>query len=167
MKRYHYIDALRGFGILSVVYCHLVGMRIHVEGFQSVAKPAIMLYFMPLFFFVSGFFAVKLGQLQGFKQLLPQIVKKAKALLLPTCVMMCLNIAFFASDFSEGLVKGIVDSYKAGYWFAYVLFVLMMIYAVNSILLRRLGRISGGRLIYSLPWRFTMCQDILMSFRRR
>lgn len=51
--RIEYIDCMRGFAMLLVVYCHVV-----YHGFGIDYTPVtriIVRFYMPLFFFISGF----------------------------------------------------------------------------------------------------------------
>ena len=76
-KRLEYFDAMKGFGILSVIYVHLFTMGMRDGEYTSSITPFIQLYFMPLFFFVSGYFSVKIGNIQKPAELKPIILKKA------------------------------------------------------------------------------------------
>ena len=139
-KRLGYIDAMRGLGILSVVYFHLVVMGMRDSEYQSAIAPIIQLYFMPLFFFVSGYLSEKIGHIKSLSELWRMTYKKLKNLLVPTIVMFSLCVIFFRMN----LVESIVDSYKGGYWFAYVLFCILLLYAVLAMALRPFGKFGGG-----------------------
>lgn len=139
-KRLGYIDAMRGFGILSVVYSHLVVMGMRGSEYHSSVAPVIQLYFMPLFFFISGYLSTKIGQIQTYSGLRNLILKKIKNLLIPTVIMFTLCVAYFRMN----LIGSIVDSYKGGYWFAYVLFCIVLLYAILAKILKPFGKMGGG-----------------------
>ena len=143
-KRLGYIDAMRGFGILSVIYSHLVVMGMRGCEYHSSVAPIIQLYFMPLFFLISGYLSTKIGYVQTSSELRGLILKKIKTLLIPTVIMFSLCVAYFRMN----LIDSIVDSYKGGYWFTYVLFCIVLLYATLMKMLRPLG-ISGGQYTYS------------------
>lgn len=110
------------------------------SGYVSSVNPIIQLYFMPLFFFISGFFSEKLGRLGEFIDVLKLLISKGKSLLLPTAVMLTLSVFYFGQNFNSVLV----DSYKGGYWFTYVLFCILSIYMSLSFLLRKFSNFLGG-----------------------
>ncbi len=139
-KRLGYIDAMRGFGILSVIYSHLVVMGMRGSEYQSSVAPIVQLYFMPLFFFISGYLSIKIGYVQTTSELRDLVLKKIKNLLIPTIIMFSLCVAYFRMN----LIDSIVDSYKGGYWFAYVLFCIVFLYATLMKVLRPLGIFGGG-----------------------
>ena len=92
-KRLEYFDAMKGFGILSVIYAHLFTMGMRDSDYISSVTPFIQLYFMPLFFFVSGYFSVKIRNIQKAAELKPIILKKTRNLLVPTIVSMLTDFA--------------------------------------------------------------------------
>lgn len=83
-KRLEYFDAMKGFGILSVIYVHLFTMGMRDGEYTSSVTPFIQLYFMPLFFFVSGYFSAKIENIQKAAELKPIVLKKTRNLLVPT-----------------------------------------------------------------------------------
>ena len=58
-KRIEYIDALRGFTMLLVVFAHVETMGIFNFSHQTVVGQVFQSFRMPLFFFISGFIAYK------------------------------------------------------------------------------------------------------------
>lgn len=64
-KRIEYIDAMRGFTMMLVVYSHIHQFSIHAEGLSF--NHLLILIRMPLFFFLSGFLVEKVGQIWDIK----------------------------------------------------------------------------------------------------
>ena len=139
-KRLEYFDAMKGFGILSVIYVHLFTMGMRDGEYTSSITPFIQLYFMPLFFFVSGYFSAKIGNIQKVAELKPIVLKKTRNLLVPTIVMFTLCVLYFRMNY----VDCIIDSFKGGYWFTYVLFCISILYAVLIIVLKPFSKSGGG-----------------------
>lgn len=82
-QRIEYIDALRGFAILLVVFGH-----IHLRGYEMVSGPSYVLSMivicnMPLFFFLSGFVSFKEGVEWSLRNTLRLSVEKICHLLIP------------------------------------------------------------------------------------
>lgn len=105
-KRLAYIDAMRGFTMILVVFSHVQYFG-YGEFIQSVYnfcggscliyRDLITLFFMPLFFFISGFVLykpdVEWNGIMSFKF----IAKKALQLLVPTLVFISLYIFVYNS----------------------------------------------------------------------
>lgn len=139
-KRIEWIDAMRGFTMILVVFNHIehfgYGFR---SGFGDL-RLFFGLFRMPLFFFVSGFIAYRTSQVFSKEELIYSIKKKAKIQLLPT--------AFFGVLFSltcyatmrgydnplRPLASMIIDSSKNGYWFTIVLLEMFIVYYFVSFL---------------------------------
>lgn len=94
-KRIEYMDALRGFAILTVVYQHLIVMGLSNTAYQSSVSKLIVLFFMPLFFFISGYFSMKIESINTLRELWCVYVKKIKTLLVPTIIMFSFCIFYF------------------------------------------------------------------------
>ena len=120
-ERLNYIDAIRGFAIFLVVYLHFGAWSMSVtvpNKFIEIAES----FFIPLFFFISGF----IGYKEEIKNNLGGALlwNKTKTLLIPTITFFLLAAWHFGfSPF--GWLQG---GTKAGYWFAYILFQLFVIY---------------------------------------
>lgn len=135
-KRLRYIDAMRGLAILLVVFSHVtnayVKMPITNESFAGVYYMMTM-FRMPLFFFVSGFFAFRAAdrwtrETVGrvcFKKFQAQIVGLAVFCFLYGAVMRGWNFRFMWTS--------------NPYWFTESLFEMFFIYLGVALLERRTG----------------------------
>lgn len=56
MNRIQYLDCMRGFTMILVVYSHLVIFGYQVDG-RNLMNGVFLLFIMPLFFWVSGYLA--------------------------------------------------------------------------------------------------------------
>lgn len=56
MERQHYIDCMRGFTMILVVYSHIVVFGYDINRY-SLLNEIFVLFRMPLFFWVSGYLA--------------------------------------------------------------------------------------------------------------
>lgn len=121
-NRVVYFDLAKGFAIFSVVLAHL---NTFFWGDNYFLSYVIHSYFMPLFFFISGYFCYKENCLYDFSFL----KRKIKQLLIPyltACFLVCLLYSYlFQTDF---LNRYLFDSSKGGYWFLLVLLVYYCAY---------------------------------------
>lgn len=114
-NRLNYIDALRGLGILCVVYHHFIVMGMRNSSYNSPVNGLITIFFMPLFFFISGFVGKRYIPINVLGQV---IKKKVFGLLIPTIVTFFLCMAYYHLN----PLRWVFTFYKSGYWFTWVLF---------------------------------------------
>lgn len=60
-QRIGYIDAIRGFTMLLVVFSHIETFCYHISFDQSILSSLFITFRMPMFFFISGYIAYKKG----------------------------------------------------------------------------------------------------------
>lgn len=126
MKRIEYIDSMRGLAMFMVIIYHISYGCFHSE--NLITKVVNVQLQLPLFFFISGFFADKMSG----KNLGKTIVDKFSYLVVPAMIVMALYCWVMDFDFIEGLQKRL----KEGYWFTLVLFEFIMIYLLTDYLSR-------------------------------
>ena len=122
-NRIGFIDALRGFSMILVLYGHIEIFSLYGFHHDTVIGTIIMSFRMPLFFFISGF-VLALSEKNDFS-LTKEISKKARVLLVPTCIIGALYVILFCgADF----ISAIRNAAKFGYWFTFVSFEIFLIY---------------------------------------
>jgi len=133
-KRIEYIDALKGFLILSVVMCHVAGFCIGIQDDIPSFQPILFEFRNPPFFFVSGLFAYKIGVTWDIKYALSIIQKKFMAIALPTTLFLsALLYVHPSSNHRTFLHGGLEDIWF--HWFTYALFVYFIFYAIIEFIL--------------------------------
>lgn len=137
-QRIGYLDALRGFTMLLVVYHHLhyfgYGPLLQEEGsitFNDVVK----VFFMPLFFFISGFSSYKNIVYYRVNDLMSFLREKSRVLLFPTIFFFLLYVFLF----NYPLTIAAYDKMKVGYWFTITLFEYFVFSAGTSFILEHLS----------------------------
>lgn len=127
-RRIEYIDAMRGLAMVMVVICHFFSWSFHYQNplYMNV-NHALQI---PLFFLVGGFFAPQMLR-QSF---IKAIRDKFARLVVPAIVMMSL----FLWVFNLNYVSALFDQFKQGYWFTFIMFGYTVIYALVSLISKRL-----------------------------
>lgn len=123
--RLYYFDSAKGFAIFSVILAHL---NTFLNWDNVLLGYVISSYFMPLFFFISGYFAYKNERLK----IVSVVKRKFKQLIIPylSCFFICL---IYASLFDVNILdRYLFDSSKGGYWFLIVLFAFSFIYILYN-----------------------------------
>ncbi len=115
-------DALRGFSMLSVVFVHTLNLTGADTG-ATVSGAFVISYFMPLFFFISGYFAFKPYEKWTKETYLWQIPQKIKSLIICTLLFYTFRYYVIGSNPLEWIENGFM-----GYWFTIVLFDMFVIY---------------------------------------
>ena len=127
-NRVKYIDALRGFAMLLVVFVHVEIFSIYGFGNATTLANIISAVHMPLFFFISGFCVYKLGR----KYTITKVCADALRLILPAVV-----VGAVYTNFKTGmdLMYFFSNPMKAGYWFTITMFeVLLIYYVINNVM---------------------------------
>ena len=133
-KRIEWLDAMRGFTMLLVVAYHVAQFGFGENEKTSAALPFLVLFRMPLFFFVSGFLAYKARFVWNIRNTLPLIGKKLHVQIIPAVIFLCIFITFKTnSTFWDGLMNALKSPTKSGYWFTWVLLQMFLIYYAISI----------------------------------
>lgn len=135
MKRLLYVDCLRGFSMILVVYQHIItfGMPQIYPG--SPLSDFFQVFRMPLFFFISGFVSYKVINYDS-DIVRRQTIKKVLGQLIPTIVF----FFFFIFINNLDLKESVLSSAKQGYWFTLVSFEIYIFYLLYSYLFKGINR---------------------------
>ncbi len=150
--RLEWLDALRGFTMIMVVAYHVCQQGFMMPDKVSSSMPFLVLFRMPLFFFVSGFLAYK-ANLQWNLQTLGKLVsKKIRVQTVPTIVFFLFAASVIRTEptFIDTIDAMIHSTTKGGYWFTIALLYMFIIYYIFAYLESK------------LKWR--TCVPILLLF---
>ena len=132
-QRIEYIDALRGFTMFLVVLEHVAGMCWGIVGKGISIHDYLVQVRMPLFFFISGFVLYKAGVVWDTRQIVRFFKKKIPVQLISPFIF----FALFLHYKDMPLIDGLMDKFKAGYWFTLALLEYYIIYAAVKFTVRR------------------------------
>lgn len=123
-----YLDALRGLAILLVIEGHVRLFGFGIKSYDTMS--ALMLYSLdlPLFFFISGLFAYRPNL--STKEILNNIVKKLKFLVLPAIVFSVVSNLIKHQNVFNPLFFGFKK-----YWFTITLFECFLLYYATQIII--------------------------------
>ena len=130
--RLEWLDALRGFTMIMVVANHVAGLGFGEEWKHSSAIPFLVLFRMPLFFFVSGFLAYKASQVWNLRNFGSLVGKKLRVQIIPTVVFFFLAAAILNKNFLTAVETSFHSPMKGGYWFTIALLYMFLIYYLFS-----------------------------------
>ena len=123
-----WLDALRGFTMIMVVANHVAQIGFEEQWKHSSSLQFLLLFRMPLFFFISGFLAYKASQVWDLRNLGTLVLKKMRVQLIPTICFFLLATAILKPSFWPGLEESFHSPTKGGYWFTLVLLYMFLIY---------------------------------------
>lgn len=131
-QRIEYIDALRGFTMILVVFAHLEGFCLLKGGFDTLTplNSLFQSFRMPLFFFVSGFIAFKTATHWKPNEFFERVIKKARVIIPTLFFGLIYCYIYINKDFNFF----ITDAAKGGYWFTMVLLEIFIIYYIVNLL---------------------------------
>lgn len=135
--RLEWIDAMRGFTMLMVVAYHVSLVSFGENPKTSSAMSLMVLFRMPLFFFVSGFVAYKASFGWEFGETLQLLWKKIRIQIVPTLLFLCAYLVIRRNNFGTEFVNAMHSPYKYGYWFTLILLYMFVVYYAISMCLRR------------------------------
>lgn len=124
--RIEYLDAMRGFCMLLVVYSHL-GASINLP--SIFCNDVFQSFNLPLFFFLSGFLSFSVS---APPYLFVKVKKRLLGQLLPTVVLGFVFVTLMCGGDYEW---ALYHKSKAGYWFTIVAFEIYIIYSLITYLL--------------------------------
>lgn len=129
--RIKYIDTLRGFTMLLVVFEHVRLFALHLPLEVSPFAAFFVAFRMPMFFFISGYIAYKSSNYWSFSSYSSRLLNKAKVQLIPTVVFWSIFVYFQIRPWG----------FPSGFWFTEVLFEMFVIYYSVAFLLKRINPI--------------------------
>lgn len=136
-QRVDYIDALKGFLIISVVMCHVAGFCIGIQDEHSSFLPLLFEFRNPPFFFISGMFAYKNDAVWNGNYCYNNIKRKFISIAWPTILFLAallyVHPSYNGHSFLHGNLKDIWF-----HWFTLSLFVYFVFYSIIEILLSSL-----------------------------
>ena len=152
-KRLEWLDAMRGLTMILVVAYHVAQMSFGVNERTSTSLPFLVLFRMPLFFFVSGFLAYKANFEWTWLNALRLTWKKTKIQVLPTVVFMCVFIILRRPEFWASFEYCMKSPTKGGYWFTWVLLHMFVIYYIACLLQQWISsKWLNGKYPHSVIW---------------
>ncbi len=132
---------MRGFTMILVVAYHVAEFGFLESEKTSVSLPFLVLFRMPLFFFVSGFLAYKASWVWTPQNFAALTWKKFKVQVLPALVFLCVFIILRAkAPFGEAFMHRMESPTKGGYWFTWVLLQMFLIYYIVAALFQRISK---------------------------
>lgn len=139
-KRLEYIDAMRGFAIIFIVFCHIpfYCYGIADEQLSSFRALTSMLQ-LPMFFFVSGYVLNSEKMLNGGGK---TWYLKLRQLIIPAMFFCGIYILINKTD----IVYCITDKFKCGYWFTLTLFEFILIQCLWEFIAKSLNINEKGQL---------------------
>ena len=130
--RIEYIDALRGFTMLLVVFAHVEGFGFFNFSHQTMTNSFLSSFRMPLFFFISVFVAYKLEKCDCLWYA-RSVRKKMRIQLIPTLFFgLIYTYLYLGKDFSSF----IADPAKLGYWFTIALLEMFLVYYTVNLIVK-------------------------------
>lgn len=124
-QRIEYIDALRGFTMLLVVFAHVETVGFFGFSYSTFMGQLFQSFRMPLFFFISGYIAYKSDLVWDLHTYGTSTLKKLKVQLIPTAVFgMLYTYPFIHSSFKVFISM----PEKFGYWFTIALLEMFLVY---------------------------------------
>ena len=123
---------MRGFTMILVVANHVSQLGFEQHWKLSSSLPFLLLFRMPLFFFISGFLAYKASQVWTASNLGALLLKKLRVQLVPTAVFFLLYCAIICKGFADSVITNFHSPTKGGYWFTIALLWMFVIYYLFS-----------------------------------
>ena len=129
-QRLEWLDAMRGFTMILVVANHVGAVAFEIPRGVSTSLQFLVLFRMPLFFFVSGFLAYKASLVWNLATFGQLVGKKLRVQIIPTTVFFLLSAMILTKDMWATIPEWLKIPTKGGFWFTIVLLYMFLIYYV-------------------------------------
>jgi len=136
--------------MIMVVANHVCNFTFVLPYQYSSSMHFLILFRMPLFFFVSGFLAYKANLVWNLPTLGSLLSKKFRVQTIPTIVFFLLGAVILGKQFGPTVIQWLEQPTKGGYWFTITLLYMFIIYYVFCYLESK------------IPWK--SCIPILLLF---
>lgn len=134
-RRIEYIDALRGFTMILVVFAHIETFTLNIPPNSTLLSSVFISFRMPLFFFISGFLTYKYSTcIGGGKSLIRNSLKKIRIQLIPTAII---GLIYTYTICNGNVYAFLNNTSKYGYWFTIVLLQMFLIYYIICYVTRK------------------------------
>lgn len=131
-QRIEYIDAMRGFTMLLVVYSHVSRFCLNCKINEVFTYNDLFTEFrMPLFFFISGFVFYKIQRIWNWENLKKFFSAKIKVQVISPLIFLLLFCIFTKVSFVEIVTK----NFMSEYWFTFALFEFFLLYIALELVL--------------------------------
>lgn len=156
-----WIDAMRGFTMILVVAYHVSMIGFGENPKDSAYLSTCLLFRMPLFFFISGFFSYSAKVEWSLSTLAKMTWKKFRIQVIPTAIFFCIALVMLQKNFCESAIEMLHRDTKGGYWFTIVLLQMFIFYYLFAYAESRVSRWLKARNLGWLPitifWFAALC----------
>lgn len=156
--RVAYLDTLRGFTMLLVIWHHVSDYAFGLKIEDSFLSEVMIAFRMPMFFFISGFIAYKAIEWWNINNFITRLRKKAMVQLVPTVVFAFMGALLLGNVKIAGLGVFFRDSFPGFWWFTVALFVMFCMYYISSIIAHYVKK----WMLFPL---LLLCVIVLMAFK--
>lgn len=133
-NRLAYLDTLRGFTMLLVVWHHVADYSFNLKIEDSILMEIFISFRMPMFFFISGYIAYKELSYWTLNNTLSRTIKKAQVQLIPTLVFWFAGMILLFSVPIIEIPRMFTISFPGYWWFTVALFIMFISYYVANII---------------------------------
>ncbi|MDO5447461.1 MAG: acyltransferase, partial [Prevotellaceae bacterium] len=136
--RLEWLDAMRGFTMILVVAYHVMTRSFYVKADASSSMMLLLLFRMPLFFFISGFLSYRSHATWDGHEFSIMLGKKFRIQIIPTIIFFFVAGVLMAGHDKWWYIQTMFhQSTKGGYWFCLVLLYMYVVYYVFEYIVHR------------------------------
>ncbi len=132
--RIAYIDCLRGFTMLLVIWNHVADMSFGLGLSDSFWTQLFISFRMPMFFFISGFIAYKAANYFSLNNTWKLLKKKAQVQLIPTVFFWTIGVLIIKGKSIQQIPDTFMEWFPGYWWFTEGLFIMFILYYSSTIL---------------------------------
>lgn len=133
-KRIAFVDALRGFTMILVVWHHVADYSFGLSIEDSLLMEIFISFRMPMFFFISGFIAYKAVSYWNYKNTLKLYAKKSRVQIIPCLIFWLMGMLVIGKISLVNIPTIFLSSFPGFWWFTIGLFMMFSIYYFSGII---------------------------------